>query len=156
MACYRKGGCGPYEAYSCSECPASKSEYANKYINQKAVAADVDMNKRGEWRIETDEEMPLPMFKLVICSNCNETANNTYNYCPNCGAYMKKEKEHYWLQKREEEAYPCIGRNLPFVFYSHYLECPNCGAHEKYDSFNPKFEAPQSCPECGIKLKGIK
>jgi hypothetical protein len=28
MACYRKGGCGPYEMYSCSECPASKPEYA--------------------------------------------------------------------------------------------------------------------------------
>ena len=27
MTCYRKGGCGPYEMYSCSECPASKREY---------------------------------------------------------------------------------------------------------------------------------
>lgn len=27
MACYRSGGCGPYEMYSCSECPASKPEY---------------------------------------------------------------------------------------------------------------------------------
>lgn len=27
MACYRKGGCGPYEMLSCSECPASKPEY---------------------------------------------------------------------------------------------------------------------------------
>ena len=26
-ACYRNGGCGPYEMYSCSECPASKSDY---------------------------------------------------------------------------------------------------------------------------------
>ena len=25
--CYRSGGCGPYEMYSCSECPASKPEY---------------------------------------------------------------------------------------------------------------------------------
>lgn len=31
MACYRKGGCGPYEMYSCYECPASKPEYALKY-----------------------------------------------------------------------------------------------------------------------------
>lgn len=30
MACYRSGGCGPYENRSCSECPASKPEYANK------------------------------------------------------------------------------------------------------------------------------
>lgn len=27
MPCYRSGGCGPYEMYSCSECPASKPEY---------------------------------------------------------------------------------------------------------------------------------
>lgn len=24
MKCYREGGCGPYEMYSCSECPWSK------------------------------------------------------------------------------------------------------------------------------------
>ena len=37
MACYRKGGCGPYEMRSCTDCPASKPEYANKY--NEAVAA---------------------------------------------------------------------------------------------------------------------
>ena len=36
MACYREGGCGPYEMLSCSECPASKKDYllrqnGNKY-----------------------------------------------------------------------------------------------------------------------------
>lgn len=31
MLCYRKGGCGPYEMYSCSECPASKPEYADRH-----------------------------------------------------------------------------------------------------------------------------
>ena len=30
MACYRSGGCGPYEMRSCSECPASKPEYLNR------------------------------------------------------------------------------------------------------------------------------
>ena len=25
--CYRAGGCGPFEMYSCNECPASKPEY---------------------------------------------------------------------------------------------------------------------------------
>lgn len=30
MACYRNGGCGPYEMYSCSECPASKPEYLER------------------------------------------------------------------------------------------------------------------------------
>lgn len=27
ITCYRNGGCGPYEMYSCYECPASKSDY---------------------------------------------------------------------------------------------------------------------------------
>ncbi len=32
MTCYRKGGCGPYEYRSCSECPASKPEYKNRVV----------------------------------------------------------------------------------------------------------------------------
>lgn len=42
----------------------------------------------GKWRLETDEEMPNPMFKLVVCSYCNEKANNTYKFCPHCGKLM--------------------------------------------------------------------
>ena len=30
MSCYKSGGCGVYEMYSCSECPASKPEYVSK------------------------------------------------------------------------------------------------------------------------------
>lgn len=30
MTCYKSGGCGVYENRSCSECPASKPEYAYK------------------------------------------------------------------------------------------------------------------------------
>lgn len=30
MPCYRDGGCGPCESYSCSECPASKPEYLTR------------------------------------------------------------------------------------------------------------------------------
>lgn len=42
----------------------------------------------GKWRLETDEEMPNPMFKLVICTYCNEPANSTYKFCPHCGKNM--------------------------------------------------------------------
>ena len=42
----------------------------------------------GRWRLETDEEEPNLMFKLVVCSVCGKTANGMYNYCPNCGAKM--------------------------------------------------------------------
>ena len=30
MACYRNGGCGPYENRSCYECPASKPDYVKR------------------------------------------------------------------------------------------------------------------------------
>lgn len=33
IICYRKGSCGPYEMYSCYECPASKKEYLERYKN---------------------------------------------------------------------------------------------------------------------------
>ena len=36
MTCYRKDGCGPYEMYSCSECPASKPEYLKEYPEKKS------------------------------------------------------------------------------------------------------------------------
>lgn len=42
----------------------------------------------GKWRLETNEEMPNPMFKLVVCTVCNNKANNTYKFCPHCGELM--------------------------------------------------------------------
>lgn len=51
-------------------------------------AADVEEVRHGEWRVETDEEEPNPMFKLVVCSACGDKANYMYNYCPHCGAKM--------------------------------------------------------------------
>lgn len=44
--------------------------------------------KQATWRLETDEEEPNPMFKMVICSNCDKAANTTYKFCPNCGCVM--------------------------------------------------------------------
>lgn len=35
MKCYRNGGCGPYEMYSCSECPCSKEEYLLRKIKKE-------------------------------------------------------------------------------------------------------------------------
>lgn len=37
MTCYRSGGCGPYEMYSCAECPARKHEYILKNTPQKQI-----------------------------------------------------------------------------------------------------------------------
>lgn len=67
-------------------------EEVDDIINQLPVT-DVQEVKHGSWRLETDEEMYDPMFKLVVCSECNETANDTYRFCPNCGSKMNVEYE---------------------------------------------------------------
>lgn len=55
------------------------------------VANDVIVREHARWRIESDDEEPNPMFKLVVCSACGSKAGETYNYCPNCGARMDGE-----------------------------------------------------------------
>ena len=47
-------------------------------------------SRTGTWRLETDAEEANPMFKCVVCSACNKTANKPYKYCPECGAKMKE------------------------------------------------------------------
>lgn len=37
MTCYREGGCGPFEMYSCNVCPASRPEYLQKDIVVQGV-----------------------------------------------------------------------------------------------------------------------
>lgn len=43
----------------------------------------------GKWRLETDEEMFNPMFKLVVCTYCNEKASSPSKFCPHCGKPMQ-------------------------------------------------------------------
>ena len=52
MACYKKGGCGSFEMYSCSECPASKPEYLNK-------------NKTTVKELVNEEKIPFPAQHLT-------------------------------------------------------------------------------------------
>lgn len=54
----------------------------------------INQKRFGRWRLETDEEMPDPLFKLVVCSECGKTANDTYPYCPNCGFPMGPGVDH--------------------------------------------------------------
>ena len=70
---------------------------SNRFLGSMSLAdvppVDAVEVVHGRWRIETDEEEPNPMFKLVVCSACKEKANDTYNYCPNCGAKMDGDGE---------------------------------------------------------------
>lgn len=41
MKCYKNGGCGVYEMYSCSECPASKPIYRCKNCFSYSQCKDI-------------------------------------------------------------------------------------------------------------------
>lgn len=56
----------------------------NKFLSSDNLVP----RKRGSWRLESDAEMPDPLFKLVVCSVCGKTANDTYPFCPQCGNPM--------------------------------------------------------------------
>lgn len=58
MRCYRSGGCGPYEMYSCNECPASKPGY-----------------------LKTDNALPP-----VLCNSGSNAIHHHYFGCPVCGS----------------------------------------------------------------------
>ena len=61
MKCYRDGGCGPYEMYSCSECPASKPDY--KKVKDHPPYLDYPKERKKQTNVEkyfrnaTDEEI---------------------------------------------------------------------------------------------------
>lgn len=47
--------------------------------------------KTGHW-INRSLNILYPEWERYICSSCGKCSNN-YNYCPNCGAYMRGEEE---------------------------------------------------------------
>ena len=76
----------------------------NKKITQRITAlptADVAERKKGKWVVIMDE--PTITFDECKCSECGvvEYFNKgwkKFNYCPNCGADMKKETDMYYPQ----------------------------------------------------------
>ena len=58
MKCYRDGDCGPYEMYSCADCPASKPEYAAR---DKKVLTNGD-----RIRSMTDEELAEKLAGILF------------------------------------------------------------------------------------------
>lgn len=66
--------------------------------------------------------------ELVMCSECTEIVEHESNYCPNCGAKMKKSA--YWLQLNNIE----------------YFACSKCGHIAK------EGEPMEYCPKCNSEM----
>lgn len=66
MACYREGGCGPYEMLSCSECPASKKDYLlRKELEKYKVVTLCGSTRFKEDFIEKQEELTLQGYIVL-------------------------------------------------------------------------------------------
>lgn len=59
-----------------------------KETKQPEIRIPEKIHYFGKWRLETDAEMPNPMFKVLVCTCCGKTANSTYPFCPECGQPM--------------------------------------------------------------------
>ena len=123
MACYRTGGCGPYEMYSCSECPASKPEYAQRQStgSQKEVRL-IDANRARETAV----------VDLVVHHIDRQPTIDPENLRPQ-GEWVKSEDDYCGLSIikcslcREEWCFE-VDDDVETLNY-HY--CPNCGAKMK-------------------------
>ena len=79
-----------------------ESEFCQNYDKQEDLCdyfknkSDVVEVKRGEWFVD---DFPKQGKKFIICSECRSVIDcnvtyideNEYDYCPYCGADMKKE-----------------------------------------------------------------
>ena len=66
MKCYRSGGCGPYEMYSCSECPYSKPQ--EKQLDNKAELRTV----LGHEKLSEEEAHAVSEFIKYLISQRKE------------------------------------------------------------------------------------
>ena len=82
MDCYKNGGCGVYEMYSCSECPASKIEYLNKNKSEaiettpeyfaSVLADETNVQKVADFlekfgiRVKTEYGNYRPLYDVLV------------------------------------------------------------------------------------------
>lgn len=73
MSCYKDGGCGIYEMYSCYECPASKPEYLKRKSHEpQRLQAIGDLHDVAK-QILDDE---VVILLLVLAANRIEELKN--------------------------------------------------------------------------------
>lgn len=71
---------------------ATMDETADAVIADMLIDNGVVMREKGEW-IEGKKETLFRKQGNYICSNCeSHTGIVKFNFCPNCGADMRKDK----------------------------------------------------------------
>jgi hypothetical protein len=87
----------------CERCKAQGKDYKEilcracdiddmRIQTEDAPTVDAVPVVHGRWRMETDEEEPNPLCKVLVCSVCGKMGGRNFCYCPNCGSKMD-EKE---------------------------------------------------------------
>lgn len=69
MKCYRDGGCGPYEMYSCSECPASKPEYLKPTVTEFVEKQETKLDELKKSLLNMTAEEIVEYFGGDSCEN---------------------------------------------------------------------------------------
>lgn len=78
LPCYEEDGCG----IDCEDCDF-----------QKAINMAIELlkePKQGEWVL--DKEFSF-IFNMYECSKCRFNGSKRWQFCPNCGADMRKRGE---------------------------------------------------------------
>lgn len=73
-----------------------KLEYVQKWLEEcfEKVEADVAEVRHGEWIDKGQEDDSYEnCYECSACHNWIFMVDEEYNYCPNCGAKMDKERE---------------------------------------------------------------
>lgn len=97
MACYRNDGCVPYEGRPCSECPASKPEYALRYQKQPASPAVNTEPQKGceicngpaKWAAVFGHEHKFGFPFLFARKQFFEDGKIKASFCPLCGRKLE-------------------------------------------------------------------
>lgn len=180
IKCYRTGGCGPYEMYSCHECPANnpvykclkecghieicKSHILTGHILSCPSYSDLSkyiMNKKTAVPIpEEKKKVKVIKMKKNIPSKAKEEKEDS-NSCPVCTLkeYKSKTKFSYSFTldffrffQDEEELKVALCKDNKTNEWFIYISYHD----EDYDlrEINREFSIPiKCCPICGRELK---
>lgn len=90
MTCYRKGGCGPYEMYSCSDCPASKPGYAiQEHRRRKGEVIHLGkQNDHTDNMLESAIEAKLRKAVRDMGGECFKMVSPSMGGCPDRAIFL--------------------------------------------------------------------